>query len=187
MLNFRICHFGTLSFTEYAKNGILSLVIIMELIELRKKYSLSQQQAAKISNVPLRTYIRYETNDSYGNSLKRLSIINIINEKCEITETKGILTLDFIKEQITKIINEHYKKEIEFCYLFGSYAKGYAKENSDVDICVSTNLSGIRFMGISEKIREVLNKKIDLVKFSNITDNPSLISEILKDGIKIYG
>jgi len=71
--------------------------------------------------------------------------------------------------------------------LFGSYAKGYAKENSDIDLCVSTNLTGLRFVGLSEAIRDVLHKRIDLIRFNNLSDNFELVSEIMKDGIKIYG
>ena len=85
------------------------------------------------------------------------------------------------------MFDDEYSGQIEFCFLFGSYAKGYAKENSDVDLCVSTSLTGLKFVGLSESIRNVLHKKIDLVRFSNLTNNIELINEIMKDGIKIYG
>ena len=77
--------------------------------------------------------------------------------------------------------------DLKFCYLFGSYAKGYAKEDSDVDLLISTSLTGIRFVGVSEAIREKLHKKIDIIRLSNIGENMLLINEIMKDGIKIYG
>lgn len=37
-------------------------------------------------------------------------------------------------EELTKLFKEQYKNMVEFCYLFGSYAKGYATERSDVDL-----------------------------------------------------
>ena len=159
----------------------------MELLDVRKQYNLSQVEAAKLLGIPVRTYIRYEKDNNYGSSLKRKTMINVINEKCEITETKGLLTVEQIRQSIEKVFDEEYKGEIEFCYLFGSYAKGYAKDNSDVDLCVSTTLTGLGFVGLSESIRNVLHKKIDLIRFSNLKDNLELINEIMKDGIKIYG
>ena len=85
------------------------------------------------------------------------------------------------------VINEKYKDMVEFCYLFGSYAKGYAKETSDVDLCVSTSLSGLKYVGLAESLRIVLNKKVDLIRLSDLSNNVGLVSEIMKDGIKIYG
>ena len=159
----------------------------MNLLEIRQKYNLSQLQAATSLDVPIRTYIRYEKDDSYGNDLKRKSMILELIDKYEITEDKGILTIDDIKERLTALFNGEYKDKIEFCYLFGSYAKGYAKDISDVDLCVSTELSGLDFAGLSESIRNTLNKRVDLIRFNNLKNNLDLVNEIMKDGIKIYG
>ena len=159
----------------------------MNLLDTRKKYCLSQIEAASILNMPVRTFIRYEKDDSYGDSLKRNMMLKTLEEKCEITETNGLLTIDKIKELLFNLFESKYKGVVEFCYLFGSYAKGYAKENSDVDLCVSTSLTGLKFAGLSESIREVLHKKIDLIRFSNLGSNLELINEIMKERIKIYG
>ena len=160
----------------------------MTLLETRQQYHLSQMQAASVLGIPLRTYIRYEKDDSYGSSLKREMMLKSINEKYEITETKGILTLEEIKEKVHDLLETKYKDKINFCYLFGSYAKGYATEKSDVDFCVSTALKGLDYVGLSEDIRFVLHdKKIELVKFEHLNNNLELLNEILKDGIKIYG
>ena len=70
--------------------------------------------------------------------------------------------------------------------MFGSYAKGYAKDTSDVDLCVSTELGGLDFAGLSESIRNTLNKRVDLIRFNNLSNNFDLINEIMKDGVKIY-
>ena len=69
---------------------------------------------------------------------------------------------------------------------FGSYAKGTANDNSDVDLMVKTDISGLKFYDLIEKLREELNKKVDLLNFEQLNNNPDLINEILKDGIKIY-
>ena len=159
----------------------------MTLLETRKKYNISQMEVASFLNIPVRTYIRYELDDNYGSDLKRKSMINAINEKYEITEDKGLLTIDVIKKELTTLFDNQYKDIVEFCYLFGSYAKGYATESSDVDLCVSSSLTGLDFVGLSEDIRNVLHKKVDLIRFNTLNNNLNLINEIMKDGIKIYG
>ena len=159
----------------------------MTLLQIRNKYQISQALAASSVGVPLRTYIRYENNNDYGNSLKRESMIQKLMDKYEITEDKGMLSIETIKNELTSLFDSEYKGKIEFCYLFGSYAKGYAKGNSDVDLCVSTSLTGLRFAGLSEAIRTVLHKRIDLIRFNNLKNNLELVCEIMKDGIKIYG
>ena len=163
------------------------MVISMTLLETRKQYNVSQIEVANLLGIPVRTYIRYEQDDNYGSELKRQTMINVINDKYEITENKGLLTIEQIKKGITELFDGKYKGEIEFCYLFGSYAKGYAKENSDIDVCISTSLTGFNFIGISEAIRNVFHKNVDLIRFNTLNNNLSLIKEIMKDGIKIYG
>ena len=123
----------------------------------------------------------------YGSSLKRKTMIDVLKDKCAITEDKGLLSISQIKQLLTSIFDTEYKDQIEFCFLFGSYAKGYAKENSDIDLCISTNLTGLKFVGLSETIRNTLHKRIDLIRFNNLSDNFELVGEIMKDGIKIYG
>lgn len=159
----------------------------MTLKETRELYGLTQIKAAEIVGIPVRTFRRYEIDEDYGDVLKRQKIIDILIDKCEITEDKGLLTIEKIKEELTKLFDNQYKGIVEFCYLFGSYAKGYAKENSDVDLCVSSSLSGIRIAGLAEAIRAVLHKKIDLIRFDTLNSNFELSKEIMKSGIKIYG
>ena len=159
----------------------------MTLQETRKEYKLSQFDAANILGVPVRTLRRYENDENYGSNLKRRMFIEILKENCEITEEKGLLTFDDIKTKLTKLFDEEYAGLIDFCYLFGSYAKGTPKENSDVDLYVSSSLTGLRFVGLIERVRQVLHKKVDLLRSSELNNNIALVNEIMKGGIKIYG
>ena len=154
---------------------------------IRNSYNITQAQVAKTLGIPLRTYIRYERDESYGDPLKRKQMLTLIKNAYEINEDKGILTI----EQITKIVNDviqsKYEGKVECCYLFGSYAKGYAKDNSDVDLCVCTTLSGFKFVGLLESLKAALNKRVDLIRIADLGHNIALVEEIMKDGIKIYG
>ena len=159
----------------------------MTLFQVRKEFNVSQAEVAKLLSVPLRTYIRYEKDDSYGDKFKREMMIEKISDAYEVTEDKGLLSIEQIRERLITLFENDYKGIVEFCYLFGSYAKGYATEKSDVDLCIASSLSGIRVAGLAEAIRNVLHKKIDLVRFDTLDGNLELINEIMKDGIKIYG
>ena len=76
---------------------------------------------------------------------------------------------------------------MNFCYLFGSYAKGKATPVSDVDLLISANVNGLKFYGLVEEIRTALHKRVDVLDMNQLKDNIELTEEILKDGIKIYG
>ena len=45
---------------------------------------------------------------------------------------------------------------------------------------------GLRFVGLIEKIRQTLKKKVDLIRSTELNENVELVNEILKDGIRIY-
>lgn len=159
----------------------------MTLKELRLENNLSQKEVSSLLNVPERTYRRYEQDDNYGDKFKREKFLEIIKEKYEINEEKGLLTIDIISSKVKELFNKEYKGQIDFCYLFGSYAKGLAKESSDVDLYISSSLTGVKFVGLIERLREVLHKKVDLIRSSELSNNIELVNEIMKGGIKIYG
>ena len=159
----------------------------MNLRETRISYHLSQIDASIILGVPIRTYRRYENDNSYGDAFKRKMFIESLKKQCEITEEKGVLTIEQIKQIVTDLFETKYKGKIDFCYLFGSYAKGTAKDKSDVDLYLFSSLTGLDFVGCIEDLRQTLHKKVDLIRSSELKNNIDLMNEILKGGIKIYG
>ena len=159
----------------------------MELKEQRIAYGLTQSLAAVALGVPLRTYKRYENDNSYGDPHKRQSFLTTLNDKYAITEEKGLLDVKSVQRIVTEVIDSKYRGRIDFCYLFGSYAKGTAKENSDVDLYVSTTLNGLAFVGLIEDLRVSLKKRVDLIRSAELKDNIELTNEIMKWGMRIYG
>jgi predicted nucleotidyltransferase len=157
----------------------------MTLKELRISFNITQNEASLCVGVPLRTYKRYEQLNDESN-LKYIKMKELLIEKYEITEEKGLLTFEKIKDIVNDVLIK-YNDEISFCYLFGSYAKGYAKESSDVDLLIDTSLSGLKFVGLIEKLHQNLKKNVDVLRFKDLSDNMVLINEIMKEGIKIYG
>lgn len=72
--------------------------------------------------------------------------------------------------------------------LFGSYAKGLATENSDIDIVIDSKgeLLNINFYGVLEEIIERLGKKVDLIEISEIEEESPIYQEIQKEGVVVY-
>ena len=75
---------------------------------------------------------------------------------------------------------------MHYCILFGSYAKGNAGDSSDVDLLISSDVKGLKFFGMVEKLRETLHKRVDVLDLDQLKNNLELTDEILKDGIRIY-
>lgn len=160
------------------------MVIEMTLKQLRISKGLTISECAKFLGVPIRTYVRYENDESKSNTIKYRFMVEKLIGYGFIDEEHGILTMEQIKEICGRVFSNY---DVKFCYLFGSYAKGKAKETSDVDLIISANVTGIKFFGLVEELREELKKKVDLLDILQLNNNQTLIQEILKDGIKIYG
>ena len=156
----------------------------MLLRELRKEKKLTQVECAKYLGIPIRTYQNYETDESKASTMKYTYMLQKLQQYGFIDETHGILTVKQIQDTCSKVFVDF---KVDYCYLFGSYAKGKATELSDVDLLISTSYSGIQFFELAETLRESLKKKVDVLNIEQLSNNTSLINEILKDGIKIYG
>lgn len=156
----------------------------MNLKKIRLSGDITQQEASMILGVPLRTYIRYENDEKYKKSLKYQKMCDLLEEKFRIDEEHGVLTF----EQIKNIVNDVFKKynNIEFAFLFGSYAKEKAVPMSDVNIMICTDPTGLDFFGLIEELREALHKKVDLIAFDDIKQGSKLMLEILRTGRRIY-
>lgn len=100
-----------------------------------------------------------------------------------MNETK-ILSLDEISSVVKKLLVKYHA---EYALLFGSYARGEANTQSDVDIVVfggkDFNLTDI--LDFSEELREILLKNIDAYEIREIKLGSHLYQNIIKDGVKI--
>jgi len=156
----------------------------MTLRQLRKNKGITQQQAADFVGMPLRTYCNYENDLKKQDSIKYKYMMEKLYTYGYIDEENGILTPEEIKKICVSVLSKY---PVEYCYLFGSYAKGKATPSSDVDLLIYTNVSGLKFYGLVEELREQLKKKVDVLDQKQIMNNFELVNEILKEGIKIYG
>ena len=152
----------------------------MELKELRKSTGLTQPEAAALLNIPFRTYCRYEDEEKYEGSFKYNQFMSILGNYAN----EKVLNIDNIKHVLNIVFDQY---QVDSCYLFGSYAKGKATPESDIDLMIVTPIDGIEFYELISELESKLHKKVDLIKLETAVQNVKLMNEILKDGIKVYG
>ena len=101
----------------------------------------------------------------------------------EISYTDKIYTIDEIKELVAPVAARY---DIEAIYLFGSYARGEAEANSDIDLRVEASRikSLMTFGGLYSDLEEALAKKPDLLTTKNL--DGGLLEELEKDEVLIY-
>ena len=88
-----------------------------------------------------------------------------------------------IKKTITPIARSYGVKRI---YLFGSYAKGNATENSDIDLLVEKGkpMSLLKLSGMRQSVQEALDLSVDLITTAGIED--AFYKEIAGTEILLY-
>jgi hypothetical protein len=83
-----------------------------------------------------------------------------------------------------QIVNILKKYKIKKAGIFGSYARGDYKKNSDIDILIEPSKTmGLEFVGMNLELEDKLKKKVDLVTYKTI--HPLIREQILQDEIKI--
>jgi predicted nucleotidyltransferase len=90
-------------------------------------------------------------------------------------------------EEIKSIVEPIAKKYgVERVYLFGSYARGDATDNSDVDLRVDKGaLKGVFALnGLYTEIQETLQTKVDLLTTGSLNDE--FLRKIQKEEVLLY-
>lgn len=95
-----------------------------------------------------------------------------------------IYSIADIKEKLQPVFKKY---KIKKAVLFGSYAKGIAKDSSDIDIMVDSNLRGLAFYGLLEDTVNIIGRNVDLLDKSQIINSSDIQKEIESTGIVIYG
>ncbi len=96
-------------------------------------------------------------------------------------KSKNKIEID--KKTEKRIVSILKKNKITKAGIFGSYARGEAKKNSDIDILVKFNGSLLELVGIEIELKNILKKKVDLITYKAI--NPLLKKIILSEEVRI--
>ena len=96
---------------------------------------------------------------------------------------KDKIASDVIYKKVTSILAGYGAKKIS---IFGSYARGEADPESDIDIIVefSERKSLLDIVGIEQELSEALGMKVDLLTEKFIS--PYLVDRIKKEMVVIY-
>ena len=92
-------------------------------------------------------------------------------------------SVESIRESLYPVFSRYRVKK---AILFGSFAKGTARESSDIDIFVDSGLKGLQFFGLLEDVTACFAKPVDLIDASQITANSRVMEEIDKNGVLLY-
>ena len=92
-------------------------------------------------------------------------------------------TIEQIKQRLTPVFQEN---NVRKATLFGSYGKGSATAQSDVDLLVDSGLRGMRFFALLEDVCTSLDCEVDLIDAEDIIPNSLVDQEIRKTGVVIY-
>ncbi len=78
------------------------------------------------------------------------------------------------REQIQKIITDYFiQKPVKKVWLFGSYARGEADEESDLDVLITIENDkkvGLRYLAWHEEIEELIHKKVQVVSDGSVSE-----------------
>ncbi len=106
---------------------------------------------------------------------------------------ESVYSLDEIKSIIKPIAEKYLFKSV---FLFGSYARGEANGNSDIDIMIDTTGTDIdslfKLGEVYEEISSAFSKPIDLITLSSLEQTPIRQSEmnfrnnILRERVSLY-
>lgn len=70
------------------------------------------------------------------------------------------------EQELAKIRSYFQEQPVLKAYLFGSFARGEADEESDIDLLIDLDYSqhiGLNFFGMHQDLEEILNRKVDVV------------------------
>ena len=89
-----------------------------------------------------------------------------------------IYTISELQRIITPIAQKYHLRTV---YLFGSYARGTATENSDIDLLIDTEGASVRSLldlaAIYCDLEEALQKNVDLLTVDSLQQKAQMPSE----------
>ena len=97
---------------------------------------------------------------------------------------QSIFTLENINRLVKPLADKYRVKEI---YLFGSYARGEADENSDLDFLVygGEDFKLTNIFSLGEELRETLKKKVDVFEINEINQGSDFYRTIMKEKVLV--
>ena len=95
-----------------------------------------------------------------------------------------VFSIQDIKALVKPIAEKYKVKEV---YLFGSYARGEADENSDLDFLVfgGEDFKLTMIFSLAEELRMILDKKVDVFEINEINQDSDFYKTIMKERLLV--
>ena len=96
----------------------------------------------------------------------------------------SVLSIDEIRN-IVKALLQKYRAE--YALLFGSYARGEATPDSDIDIIIvgGENFMPRNIFALAEDLREMSGRDADVFELREINHGSPFYESVMKEGVKI--
>lgn len=98
--------------------------------------------------------------------------------------TNQVFTLENITALVKPIAAKYHVQEI---YLFGSYARGEANGNSDLDLLVfgGEGFKLTQVLALGEELREVLQKKVDIFEIHEVNPDSEFYKTMMQEKVLV--
>ena len=94
------------------------------------------------------------------------------------------IALENITTLVKPLAEKYHVKEI---YLFGSYARGEADENSDLDFLVfgGDGFKLTSVLALGEELREILKKNVDIFEIREVNQDSEFYKTIMREKVLV--
>jgi len=96
----------------------------------------------------------------------------------------GVLTLQEIESVVRSLLAKY---SAEYALLFGSYARGEATPESDIDVIVvgGDNFIPRDIFALAEELRELTGRNADVFEMREVNTGTPFYESVMKEGIRI--
>lgn len=94
-----------------------------------------------------------------------------------------VYTIAQLRERLSPVFRAN---NVRRAVLFGSYGKGLATPESDLDILVDSGMRGLSFFGLLEDVCHSLDCPVDLIDTQDVIPGSTLDREIRQTGRVFY-
>ena len=96
----------------------------------------------------------------------------------------SVLSMDEIKNIVRMLLQKYHA---EYALLFGSYARGEATPDSDIDIIIVGGDGFIprNIFALAEDLRELSGRDADVFEIREVNNGTPFYEAVMKEGIKI--
>jgi len=95
-----------------------------------------------------------------------------------------VLSFENIVSLVKPLAEKYHVKEI---YLFGSYARGEANADSDLDFLVfgGEEFKLTNILALGEELRELLNKRVDIFEIREVNQDSDFYRNVMKEKVLV--